>query len=90
MSESQCRGELGDIVVKRDLITVADGEDIYASLYILDRNYHAMTAIAHDRYEYFDATRRKAKALEADKEDLRELEQVAKQVSSRKGKTDVA
>jgi hypothetical protein len=44
----------------------------------------AMTTIAHERYEQFDATRRKAEALEADRADLRELELVEKQLGSRR------
>lgn len=49
-------------------------------------SHQAMTAIAHERYEQFDAARRKAEALEADREDLRALEQVEKRLS-RKSKT---
>lgn len=54
----------------------------------------AMTTIAHERYEQFDAERRRAEALEADGVELRELEQVEKQISSRlktgKGGSNVA
>lgn len=48
-------------------------------------SHQAMTAIAHERYEQFDGARRKAEALEADREELRQLEKVEKQLSSRKG-----
>lgn len=44
-------------------------------------SHQAMTTIAHERYEQFDAARRKAEALEADREDLRALEQVEKRLS---------
>ncbi|KVG26715.1 virulence RhuM family protein [Burkholderia ubonensis] len=53
----------------------------------------AMTTIVHERYEQFDAARQKAEALEADDADLRQLEQVEKQISSRKAhkeRNDVA
>lgn len=56
-------------------------------------SHQAMTTIAHERYEQFDAGRRKAEALDADREELRELEQVEKQLSSQrksgKGGNDV-
>lgn len=45
-------------------------------------SHQAMTTIVHERYEQFDAARCKAEALEADRADLRELEQVEKQLSS--------
>lgn len=49
-------------------------------------SHEAMMAIAHERYEQFDATRRSAEAQEADRLDLRELEQMHEQVSQqRKG-----
>jgi len=50
-------------------------------------SHQAMTAIVHERYEQFDAARREEEALEADRADLRELEQVEKQISSRRKKT---
>ncbi|MFT4099817.1 MAG: virulence RhuM family protein [Burkholderiaceae bacterium] len=57
-------------------------------------SHQAMTTIAHERYEQFDATRRRAEALEADRADLQELEQVEKQLTGRsksgKGGNDVA
>ncbi len=46
-------------------------------------SHQTMTTIAHERYEHFDSVRRKAEALEADREELRELEQVEKLVSQR-------
>ena len=45
-------------------------------------SHQAMTTIAHERYERFDAARHRAEALEAHREDLRELEQVEKRTSS--------
>ena len=36
----------------------------------------AMTSIAHERYEQFDAVRRQNEALDADLADLKELEQL--------------
>lgn len=56
-------------------------------------SHEAMTAVAHERYERFDAARRKAEALEADRAELEELERVGKQISNRKkrrGDKDVA
>lgn len=47
-------------------------------------SHEAMTAIAHERYERFDATRRSAEAQEADRLELRELEQLEEQISRRK------
>ncbi|WP_233827644.1 virulence RhuM family protein [Paraburkholderia sp. ZP32-5] len=47
-------------------------------------SHQAMTTIAHERYETFDAARRKDEALEADRAEMRELEQVEKQISSRR------
>jgi hypothetical protein len=46
-------------------------------------SHQAMTTIAHERYEQFDAARRQAEALEADRAELRELEQVEKKISRR-------
>ena len=43
----------------------------------------AMTSIAHERYEQFDAARRQNEALDADLADLKELEQLEKQLGSR-------
>jgi len=45
-----------------------------------------MEQIAHERYEQFDAQRRQNEALEADAEDLRELEALEKQVKKERGK----
>lgn len=53
-------------------------------------SHAAMTAIAHERYETFDAARRKAEALEADRKDLLELERVEKDLGKRGGETDAA
>lgn len=47
-------------------------------------SHQAMTTIVHERYEQFDAERRKAEALEADRAEMRELEQVEKRISSRR------
>lgn len=44
-------------------------------------SHEAMMAIAHERYEQFDAMRRSAEAQEADRLELRELEQMQEQVS---------
>ncbi|QEK90313.1 hydroxyacid dehydrogenase [Achromobacter insolitus] len=46
-------------------------------------SHQAMTAIAHERYELFDAERRRIEAVEADAVELRELERVEKRISSR-------
>ncbi|RZS84973.1 virulence RhuM family protein [Pigmentiphaga kullae] len=48
-------------------------------------SHRAMTTIVHERYEVFDAARRQAEALEADRLDMSELEQVEKQINSRRG-----
>lgn len=50
-------------------------------------SHQAMTTIAHERYEQFDAARRQAEALEADHSEMKELEQVEKQLSSRRRNT---
>lgn len=42
-----------------------------------------MTAIAHERYEKFDAARQTAEAAEADGAELRELEEIEKQARTR-------
>lgn len=44
-------------------------------------SHEAMTAIAHERYEQFDATRRSTEAQEADRLELRELEQMEQQIN---------
>ncbi len=58
------------------------------------RSHQAMTTIVHERYEHFDAARRQAEALDADRAELDELAQVEKNISSRrknnKGRKDVA
>lgn len=56
-------------------------------------SHQAMTAIAHERYEAFDAERRKVEAVEADAVELRALESVEKQIvgqKKKKGANDVA
>ncbi|MEK7944093.1 virulence RhuM family protein [Pigmentiphaga sp. YJ18] len=57
-------------------------------------SHQTMAAIVHERYEVFDAARRLAEALEADRADMHELEQVEKQISRRRrnvpGKKDGA
>ncbi|AOS81567.1 MULTISPECIES: virulence RhuM family protein [Hydrogenophaga] len=47
-------------------------------------SHEAMTTIAHERYEQFDATRRKAEALEADRAELQELETIERHASDRR------
>ncbi|KWN06884.1 virulence RhuM family protein [Burkholderia ubonensis] len=47
-------------------------------------SHQAMTDIAHARYEQFDAARRKTEALEADLAELRDLEQVERQINSQR------
>lgn len=47
-------------------------------------SHQAMTTIVHERYEQFNAVRRKAEVLEADSAESRELENVEKQISGRK------
>ncbi len=49
----------------------------------------AMLKIVHDRYEEFDELRRKAEAIDADSVDMKELEQVEKQLT-KKGGGDVS
>lgn len=49
-------------------------------------SHDAMLKIAHERYEQFDGQRRKAEAIEADSSDLKELEQVEKQLSKKGGR----
>lgn len=46
-------------------------------------SHKSMTTIVYDRYEQFDAARRKEEALAADREDLRELERVEKVLNRR-------
>lgn len=57
-------------------------------------SHQAMTTIMHERYEQFDVARHQTDAREADRAKLRELEQVEKQITSRrksgKGGKDVA
>ena len=43
-----------------------------------------MTRIAHDRYESFDAQRRIAEAVAADAEDLRQIEELAREMKNKK------
>ncbi|WP_345796414.1 virulence RhuM family protein [Castellaniella sp. MT123] len=50
-------------------------------------SHQAMTTIAHERYEQFDSARRHTEALEADLAEMRELEQVEKQLSGRRKKS---
>jgi hypothetical protein len=47
-------------------------------------SHQTMTTIIHERYKRFDAARRRAEALEADRVEMRELERVEKQISSRR------
>lgn len=49
-------------------------------------SHDAMLKIAHERYEQFDGQRRKGEAIEADSADLKELEQVEKQLSKKGGR----
>lgn len=48
-------------------------------------SHDAMLKITHERYEQFDGQRRKAEAIETDSSDLKELEQVEKQLSKKGG-----
>lgn len=50
-------------------------------------SHQAMTTIAHERYEQFDSVRRQAEALETDRAEMRELEQMEKQLSTRRKNT---
>ena len=45
-----------------------------------------MEQVAHERYEQFDTARRLAEALQADAEDLAELEQLEKEIKKKTGK----
>ena len=49
-------------------------------------SHDAMLKVAYERYEQFDGQRRKAEAIEADSSDLKELEQVEKQLSKKGGR----
>jgi hypothetical protein len=51
-------------------------------------SHQAMTTIAHERYEQFDAARRRAEALEADRTEMQALERVEKYLSSRRKSKD--
>lgn len=57
-------------------------------------SHQAMTAIAHERYELFEAERRRLEALEVDCVELQELERIGQQVvaqqGTKKGGKDVA
>ena len=44
--------------------------------------------IAEDRYEEFDSKRKKAEALAADEEDLKQLEEMIKKIESGKVKSE--
>lgn len=48
-------------------------------------SHDAMVKIVHERYEAFDAQRRKTDAREADADDLKELEQAERQLTKSKG-----
>ncbi|MET3493887.1 virulence RhuM family protein [Variovorax boronicumulans] len=48
-------------------------------------SHDSMVRIVRERYEAFDAQRRKAEAREADAEDLKELEQAERQLAMKKG-----
>jgi hypothetical protein len=47
-------------------------------------SHEAMTTMVHKRYEQFDAARRQAEALEADRAEMRELELLEKRMTSRR------
>jgi len=53
-------------------------------------SHDTMVKIVHERYEVFDAQRRKAEAREADAEDIKELEQAERQLSKRQGGSDAS
>jgi len=44
--------------------------------------------IAEDRYEEFDNKRKKAEALAADEEDLKQLEEIERKLLENRGKSD--
>lgn len=48
-------------------------------------SHEAMKSIAHDRYESFDTARRQQEAIDADKEDLTQLEELEKQLENKGG-----
>lgn len=84
-----------DRVSKRQQLTLADWRQ-YVNNFILfnerpllegpGKMSHAqMARIAHERYEDFDQQRKRQEALEADAEDILELETVEKQLSPKKG-----
>lgn len=49
-------------------------------------SHQAMKSIAHDRYESFDTARRQQEAIDADKDDLAQLEELEKQLENKGGK----
>lgn len=49
-------------------------------------SHQTMTTIAHERYEQFDSARIKAEAMEADREELKALEQLGKKLKSQPGR----
>jgi hypothetical protein len=49
-------------------------------------SHDAMSTLVHERYEQFDAARRKQEAIEADAADLRELERLDRELGSKKGR----
>jgi hypothetical protein len=53
-------------------------------------SHDKMVKIAHDRYEQFDEQRRGVEALEADAQDIQELEQAERQLSKKKGGRDAS
>lgn len=46
-------------------------------------SHQAMKSIAHDRYESFDTARRRQEAIEADKDDLAQLEELEEQLEDK-------
>ena len=65
-------GELAaDSVIKESLITAADG------------SHEQMKTIAEQRYAQFDESRRNAEALEADREDIKSLEDAEKKLTKK-------
>lgn len=51
-------------------------------------SHDLMVKIVHERYEQFDAQRRGVEALEADAEDLKELEQAERKLTKNKNARD--
>jgi hypothetical protein len=53
-------------------------------------SHDKMVKIAYERYEQFDEQRRGAEVLEADAQDIEELEQAERRLSKKKGGRDAS